>query len=149
MKRQAGFGLIEMMAVVAIIIVLAGLGVPAMQEMVVNQRMKSTTSDLFTSILRARSEAIKRNADVRISPTTNWSTGWTIPSPSAGEPVLASFATRSSVTVTGPAADVVFTSAGRVRGATNPQFTVTAINGQSRCITIDLGGRPNVQSKPC
>ncbi|MCE3261645.1 MAG: hypothetical protein K0R43_724 [Pseudoduganella sp.] len=149
MKRQAGFGLIEMMAVVAIIIVLAGLGAPAMQEMVVNQRVKSTTSDLFTSLLRARSEAIKRNTDVRISPSSNWSTGWTIPSPNAGEPALASFATRSAVTVTGPAGDVVFTAAGRVRGATNPQFSVTASNGKARCVTVDLGGRPNVQNKSC
>jgi type IV fimbrial biogenesis protein FimT len=149
MKRQAGFGLIEMMAVVAIIIVLAGLGAPAMQEMVVNQRVKSTTSDLFTSILRARSEAIKRNTDVRITPSTSWSTGWTIPSPNAGEPALASFTARSSVTVSGPADDVVFNSAGRVRSASTPQFTVSASSGKARCVTIDLGGRPNVQDKPC
>lgn len=149
MKRQAGFGLIEMMAVVAIIIVLAGVGAPAMRDMVVNQRVKSTSSDLFTSILRARSEAIKRNTDVAISPTTNWSTGWTIPSPNAGEPALVTFAARSAVTVTGPEADVVFTSAGRLRGTGNPQFNISADNGKARCITIDLGGRPNVQDKPC
>ncbi|WP_342116140.1 GspH/FimT family pseudopilin [Pseudoduganella sp. OTU4001] len=149
MKREAGFGLIEMMAVVAIIIVLAGLGVPSMQEMVVNQRMKSTTSDLFTTILRARSEAIKRNADVRITPSTNWNTGWTIPSPNPGEPALASFSTRSNLTITGPSADLVFTSAGRIRGASNPQFNIAAKNGKARCITIDLGGRPNIQNKSC
>lgn len=149
MKRAAGFGLVEMMAVVAVIIILAGLGLPAMQDMVVNQRVKSTTSDLFTSILRARSEAIKRNTDISISPSTNWSTGWTIPSPNEGEPVLASFNTRSSLTVTGPAAAVVFTPAGRVRGAANPQFNIAGSNGKTRCITIDLGGRPNIQDKAC
>jgi type IV fimbrial biogenesis protein FimT len=149
MKRQAGFGLIEMMTVVAIIIILAGVGLPAMSDMVVNQRVKTTSSDLFTSILRARSEAIKRNTDVRISPTTNWSTGWTIPSPVDGEPALASFSTRSAITVTGPEGDVVFTSAGRIRGAGNPQFSISADNGKARCITIDLGGRPNLQNKPC
>lgn len=148
-KRQAGFGLIEMMAVVAIIVILAGVGVPAMQEMVTNQRIKATAGDLFTSILRARSEAIKRNVDVTITPSTNWSTGWTIPNPTAGQPALASFATRSSVTVTGPAGAVTFNSAGRVKGAANPQFSVTASNGKPRCITVDLGGRPNVQQKSC
>lgn len=149
MKREAGFGLIEMMAVVAIIIVLAGLGTPAMTEMVDNQRVKSTTSDLFTTIVRARSEAIKRNTDVSISPSTNWSTGWTIPSPNEGEPALVSFTTRSSLSVTGPAAAVVFTPAGRVRGTANPQFNIAGKNGKARCITIDLGGRPNIQNKSC
>lgn len=149
MERQAGFGLIEMMAVVAVVIILAGVGAPAMSDMVMNQRLKSTTSDLFTSILRARSEAIKRNTDVRITPSTNWNTGWRIPSPNDGEPELASFTTRSSLQVEGPPADIVFTAAGRVRGVVNPQFSLTAKNGRARCITIDLGGRPNIQNKPC
>jgi len=149
MKRQAGFSLIEMMTVVAILIVLAGVGIPNMQEMLVNQRIKTTSSDLFASILRARSEAIKRNTDVTMSPNVNWNTGWTIPSPNAGEPALASFTTRSSITVTGPATGITFTSAGRVKGATNPQFSVSSSKGTARCITIDLGGRPNVQNKSC
>jgi type IV fimbrial biogenesis protein FimT len=149
MKRQTGFSLIEMMTVVAILIVLAGVGIPSMQEMVVNQRIKTTSSDLFSSILRTRSEAIKRNTDVTMTPSTNWSTGWSIVSPVAGDPALASFTTRSSITVTGPATGVTFTSAGRVKGAANPQFSVSSTKGTARCITIDLGGRPNVQNKPC
>jgi type IV fimbrial biogenesis protein FimT len=149
MKRQSGFGLVEMMAVVAIIIILAAVGMPAMQDMIINQRVKSTSSDLFTTILRARSEAIKRNTDVSINPATSWNTGWIIPSPNAGEPDLASFSTRSSITVAGPQAGITFTAAGRVKGAANPQFSVTSTNGKSRCITVDLGGRPNVQPKPC
>ena len=149
MRRQTGFGLIESMVVLAIIIILAGVGVPAMQDLVINQRIKSTTSDLYTSLLRARSEAIKRNTDVRVTPATSWSTGWTIPSPTAGQPALASFSTRSAVTVAGPADGVTFTSAGRVKGEANAQFSVTSKNGTPRCITIDLGGRPNVQPKSC
>ncbi len=149
MKRQAGFTLIETMVVVAIIIILAGVGVPAMQDLIVNQRIKSTTSDLFASILRARSEAIKRNTDISMNPSTNWSTGWTIPSPTAGEPALLSLTTRSSITVAGPASGITFTSAGRIRGTSNVTFNVSASRGTPRCITIDLGGRPNVQPHSC
>lgn len=149
MKRQAGFTLIETMVVVAIIIVLAGVGVPAMQDLIVNQRIKSTTSDLFASILRARSEAIKRNTDISMNPSSNWSTGWTIPSPTAGQPALLSLTTRSSITVAGPAGGITFTSAGRLRGASNVTFDVSGSRGTPRCITIDLGGRPNVQPHSC
>jgi len=149
MKRQHGFGLLEMMLVVVIIGILAAVGMPAMQNFITNQRLKSTSSDLFTSILRARSEAIKRNRDVTISPATNWNTGWTIPSPNAGEPVLATFTTRPSITVTGPATGVTFTAAGRVKGDSNPQFSISSTTGKASCISIDLGGRPNVQPKSC
>ncbi len=149
MKRQNGFGLPEMMLVVVVMGVLAAVGMPAMQDFITNQRLKSTSSDLFTSILRARSEAIKRNKDVTITPTTNWSKGWSIPSPNAGEPALATFTTRSAVTVTGPAAGVTFTAAGRVKGTTNPQFSLTSSTGKTSCIKIDLGGRPNVQPTSC
>lgn len=149
MKRQHGFGLPETMFVVLLVSVLAAIGMPSMQEFIANQRMKSTSSDLFTSILRARSEAIKRNKDVSVTPSTNWNTGWTIPSPNAGEPILASFMGRPSVEVTGPAAGVTFTPAGRVKGDSNPQFSIKASTGKASCITIDLGGRPNVQPKSC
>jgi len=149
MKRQNGFGLPEMMLVVVVIGVLAAIGMPAMQDFVANQRLKSTSSDLFTSILRARSEAIKRNKDVTITPTSNWNSGWSIPSPNAGEPALATFTTRPAVTVSGPAAGVTFTAAGRVKGTTNPQFSLTSSTGKASCIKIDLGGRPNVQPTSC
>jgi type IV fimbrial biogenesis protein FimT len=149
MKRQYGFGLSEMMLAVLIAGILAAVGMPAMQNFISNQRLKSTSTDLFTSILRARSEAIKRNRDVTIAPSTNWNTGWTIPSPNAGEPVLATFTTRPAITVTGPAAGVTFTAAGRVKGDSNPQFSISSTTGKASCISIDLGGRPNVQPKSC
>ena len=149
MKRQAGFGLTEILIAFVIIAVLAALGMPAMQEFIANQRLKSTSSDLFTSILRARSEAIKRNTDVTLTPATAWNQGWTIPSPNAGEPALATFTTRSTIEVTGPAGGVTFTAAGRVKGDAGPQFSLTASTGRASCITIDLGGRPNVQPKSC
>ncbi|HEY0585828.1 MAG TPA: GspH/FimT family pseudopilin [Pseudoduganella sp.] len=149
MKRQTGFGLSEMLMVLVVAGILATLGMPAMQEFIANQRLKNTSSDLFTSILRARSEAIKRNKDVTIAPATSWNTGWTIPSPNAGEPALATFSTRSSIEVSGPNGGVTFTAAGRVKGDTNPQFSLTASTGKASCITIDLGGRPNVQPKSC
>jgi type IV fimbrial biogenesis protein FimT len=148
MKTQRGFGLVESMVVVAIIVILAGAAAPAMQQFVANQRLKSAASDLFTDILRARSEAIKRNADITLSPSGDWSKGWTIPSPTNGNPALQSHAALSYVTINGPAS-LTYTAAGRVRGAANPTFNVSATNGSVRCITVDLGGRPSVQSKPC
>lgn len=148
MKAQRGFSLVELMVTLSIIIVLAGAGVPAMQDFLTNQRLKGATSDLYTDLLRARSEAIKRNASVTLTPDGNWSKGWTLPSPTDGAPVLLAHATVPNVTITGPAT-LTYTGAGRVQGASNPKFSLTASNGSVRCIVVDLSGRPNIQSKSC
>lgn len=149
MKRQRGFTLVEAMAVVAILIVLAGVGVPAMQDFVINTRLKSATGDLFNDVLRARSEAIKRNGDISLVPVSaSWSKGWNMPHPTLAGEMLQTHPALATVTIAGPAT-LTFTSAGRIRGEANPKFTVTASNGSERCILIDLSGRPSIKTKPC
>ncbi len=150
MKRQRGFTLVEAMVVIAILIVLAGAGVPAMQEFVTNTRLKTATSDLFNDILRARSEAIKRNADISLVPVdASWTKGWNMPHPTVAGEMLQAHAALTAATVTGPDT-LTYTSAGRVRDDANPKFTVTASNGNVRCIVVDLSGRPSIKTtNPC
>lgn len=148
MKTQRGFGLVEVMVTLTIIVILAGAGVPAMQDFLTNQRLKGAASDLYTDLLRTRSEAIKRNTTVTLTPNGNWAAGWTLPSPVDGAPVLLSHAALSNVTVTGPAS-LTYTGAGRVQGASTPKFSLAAPNGKVRCIAVDLSGRPSIQSTSC
>jgi len=149
MNQQRGFSLVEAMVVVAIIIILAGVGVPAMQDIITNARLKTATSDLFADILRARSEAIKRNMDVQVKPAAGgWSKGWTIPSPTVGAGNLQAHAELPYITVTGPD-NLTYMSTGRLRSADQSTFSLEAKNGSARCITVDLGGRPNIQPKKC
>jgi len=148
MNAQRGFTLVEAMVVLAIIVVLAGVGIPAMQDFVASQRVKSAASELFSDILQARSEAIKRNTDVTLAPVGTWNAGWTIASPVNGEPALANHAALNRVTINGPVS-LVFTAEGRVRGAANPKFDFSSPDGKTRCIVVDLGGRPSVQPRAC
>ena len=88
--RQRGFTFAELLAVVAIVAILAGVAAPAMGGLVAGQRARAATSDVYTALVQARSEAIKRNAEVTLLPTTSghWEAGWSIPNPSdSGHPV--------------------------------------------------------------
>lgn len=70
---QAGFTLIEMITVVAIIGIMLGLATPAFNNWRTNAILNSAAYEIFGSFLTARSEAVKRNTAVYLNFTD---TGW-------------------------------------------------------------------------
>jgi len=79
-RRQRGASLVETMMALAIAGVLASAAVPAMKDALVQQRLRSGSSDLHAGFHLARSEAIRRAASVAVTPTDgrDWSKGWRI-----------------------------------------------------------------------
>lgn len=74
-----GFSLVELLIVVAIAAVLAGLALPNYQFMLVNMEIRGISFDLVTQMMFARSEALKRNSTVQIDPVGgDWNKGWQI-----------------------------------------------------------------------
>jgi type IV fimbrial biogenesis protein FimT len=80
-----GFTLMELMVTITIAAILAGLAVPSFRELIANNRLKSHTSALHTTLLQARSEAIKRNGRVVLCKSADgatcttaggWQQGW-------------------------------------------------------------------------
>ncbi len=99
--RRAGFSLLELMVVLAIAAVLAGLASPEMRDLIRRQRLESAVADLYGAIDLARSQAIARGSRVQLVPLesagANWSRGWVVfvdtnsdRRPSPGEEVIAS-----------------------------------------------------------
>ncbi len=85
--RSAGFTLIELMLVVALVAIIQSMAAPALSGMANSMRLTTAVNSLFSSLLLARSEAIKRNSravvcksatgDTCIT-TGGWEQGWIV-----------------------------------------------------------------------
>jgi type IV fimbrial biogenesis protein FimT len=68
--KQTGFTLVELMFTIMVLAVLLGIGVPNFREFVRNSRMTAAANDLLGDLSLARSEAVKRRAQVTVCGTT-------------------------------------------------------------------------------
>ena len=71
---SAGFTLIELMIVLVILAVTLTLAAPAFQEIQEANRLQTTASTIVTAVNFAKSEAVTRNDDVYMCPSSDGST---------------------------------------------------------------------------
>lgn len=86
-SRNAGFTLIELMTVVAILAVTLTVGLPGFNEVTQRQTVATTLHQLAGDMAMARSSAVMRRANVVVCPRTadnrcsdaqDWSHGWMV-----------------------------------------------------------------------
>ena len=75
-----GFTLIELMVVLTLLAVIAGLAAPGFRSTIARQKLSTAANDLLSSALQARSEAIKANQQTIVQPvvSTDWAQGWRV-----------------------------------------------------------------------
>jgi type IV fimbrial biogenesis protein FimT len=155
--RQAGFTLVELMAVVSVLSIVLALAAPNLTAFSASQRLRGASTDLVTTLLAARSEAIKRNAEVTVSAavvagSANWGRGWTATAPGGlqidRKEVAAGFIEGSVEPAT-----IVFDGSGRITTAGGVRIQLNDGHGHAevspRCVAIDLSGRPQTRVGAC
>jgi len=76
--------MVELLVTIAIATILTTIAVPSFSGLIASQRAKTAASELFSSLLQARSDAIMLNANVTVSPLAGgWKLGWQILGPGA------------------------------------------------------------------
>ena len=153
-RRPArGFTLPELLVVVAVAGILIAAGLPSMADFVHVQRVKTASFELYSSLVFARSEAITRNSTVKIEPISGqWTNGWTIKDATGALLREAGAVPNITITLVPTSATFIeFRGSGRLNSATRPQFELSSTGStpQSRCITIDLSGRPTTATTVC
>jgi type IV fimbrial biogenesis protein FimT len=170
-KWSRGFTLIELLLVLSILTLVQAWVVPALAEMVDSARVNSAAQALSESLMRARSEAIKRNSRVVVCKSSTgasceaqagWEQGWIIfhddnnnAALDADESVLyREVALGSSLRLSGntPVRDYVsYTPYGRTKMSSGAfqagTFTVCTKRAKAefaRQVVISAGGRARV-----
>ena len=90
-RRARGFTLVELMIVLVIVAVILIIGVPSYNTLALRAKLKSYANEMVASAITARSEAIKRNAPVRLCIANSdgddcagggdWDQGWVVIDP--------------------------------------------------------------------
>jgi type IV fimbrial biogenesis protein FimT len=81
----SGFTLIELLVTVTVAAILLGLAAPSFRDIATRNRLANSSNDVISSVIYARSEAVRRGETISICSSANgtscggtWNNGWII-----------------------------------------------------------------------
>jgi type IV fimbrial biogenesis protein FimT len=151
--RQRGLTLIELMVVMALLAIVAAIAAPGMRSFAAGIRVKSLANELTADLLVARSEALKRNTSVTVTPNgSGWQAGWTVGT--TADVLLQREASRADLQFEAPPPLMIFNASGRLTSPVGTvRMTVLSSDLQAeaakRCVEVDPSGRARTRIGSC
>lgn len=162
--RSGGFTLIEMMVTVGILAILLAMVAPSFRGLLLDNQASTQADALVTSLMFARSEAVKRNIPVVMCRSntgtdcagSNWASGWIVfadadrsgsSAVSTGDPILQVVGKLSGnfTLTTTSVSGFTYGPDGAVTAADNFQLCPPdKVTSRARQIQVEASGRPVV-----
>ena len=151
MRQEPGFTLIELVVTLAVASILLTVAIPSFRSTIQNNRSTGQANEFLTSLMLARSEAVKRGvtASVCVSSNgtscagSNWAGGWLITTGATTLRVHEALPSGSTLTEAGGATTITYNPSGATTATAT--FALTTIDiACVRTISISATGRPSV-----
>lgn len=148
-SRSHGFTLVEMLVTLAIFAVLLMIAIPSMRPFLQSQSVKNASMDIVSTVALARSEAIKRNAqvDVKATNAADWSQGWVV-SQNTPAATIRKQPALGNIVITPSSGIFSFDGNGRMT-TTGATFAIAPTNktgSQPLCLSVTVGATGRVES---
>lgn len=140
-NQEAGFTLVELVTVTAIVGILTGLAVPAYNQWIARFQLKQAVSDIQSQMTHARWIAMNRNTTVRVALTTVSGKVQLNVTDVTGAQQLLPPSTMMG-TINGVAGGPVqFSSMGLLANGSSALIQVSNIKNQTYSVWINAGGK--------
>ena len=153
-RAARGFTLVELIVVLGVVALVGVAAAPGFRSFVDAMGARDASMDLVADLTIARSEALKRNTAITMSPPDgNWGKGWQLRS--ADTLIRERGALRAGISLDAPAGGVTFLPNGRLSDSdlmvSNVAWSIVSSNASvpPRCVVITPTGSARSRKGSC